>query len=236
MQSGAKYRKISPPKVTETSVEEIRERLRNFNPEKVIDNYLSQDPKHSRNLNPKAIYEIEDHVESQAERIIKKFGGVGPLLKALQKIGKPKTRSTVYRWVYPREKGGTGGVIPTSVWPDIFIAARFEGVFLSPEEVDARSEHIRRFTTVASTVNGNLVPFINSIDDRKLELHQATLKSRALTRRKRTLKRRAKQREELLAKRELEKKLKKLQREKDQVEKRARELELQLKLTVEGKS
>lgn len=80
---------------------------------------------------------FENYTEetTQAERVINKFGGAKRLLAALKAVGFPKNPATVYRWLYPREKGGTGGIIPTKAWPDILTAARIEGIFLTAEDV-----------------------------------------------------------------------------------------------------
>jgi hypothetical protein len=42
--------------------------------------------------------------------------------------------SSIYRWNYPREKGGCGGVIPNSAYRAIFKAARLSGVILRAED------------------------------------------------------------------------------------------------------
>ena len=81
---------------------------------------------------------------TQAERIIKKFGGPGRLASILEQIGRSKHRSSIYKWVYPREKGGTGGLVPTAAWPDVFAAARFEGVLITAEDIDPRPQLIKQ--------------------------------------------------------------------------------------------
>lgn len=55
---------------------------------------------------------------NQAEKIAKRFGGVRRLAEA---IGCEP--SVVYRWTYPRERGGTGGVIPSARVDDVKHAA-----------------------------------------------------------------------------------------------------------------
>ena len=45
----------------------------------------------------------------EAKNIIDKFGGIKALAEA---IGKDP--ATIYRWTYPKEKGGTGGIVPSS--------------------------------------------------------------------------------------------------------------------------
>lgn len=42
--------------------------------------------------------------------------------------------SRVYRWTYPKEKGGTNGRIPTKHQQKLLDAARAEGIDLAPED------------------------------------------------------------------------------------------------------
>lgn len=76
--------------------------------------------------------------KTQARRIFDKFGGELRLVSALQAIGKPRNKCSIYKWDYPRHKGGTGGLIPTRAWPDIFAAARHEGILITSEDMDPR--------------------------------------------------------------------------------------------------
>lgn len=76
--------------------------------------------------------------EDQATRILAKFGGARRLASALKALGIPRDPATIYKWTYPREKGGTGGLIPTAAWPDVLKAARMEGILISPEDMDPR--------------------------------------------------------------------------------------------------
>jgi hypothetical protein len=79
------------------------------------------------------------HVKTQAERVITKFGGVARLLALFEAMGCPRTKKTVYNWLWPKsKKSGTGGIIPAHNWPDILNAARLEGVILTPEDMDPR--------------------------------------------------------------------------------------------------
>ena len=73
--------------------------------------------------------------ESQAYRIITKLGGVPHLCELFVLIGRPKHRISIYRWMYPKSVGGTGGHIPTANWPDLLMAARAEGIFLTEAEL-----------------------------------------------------------------------------------------------------
>lgn len=75
---------------------------------------------------------------SQAERIIRKFGGPRRLARVLSAAGRHRDPATVYRWTYPKDRGGTGGVIPARSLKEIIHAARVEGVFLTPEDLDPR--------------------------------------------------------------------------------------------------
>lgn len=74
---------------------------------------------------------------SQAERIIEKFGGARRLARILKETD-PKnslTPSSIYRWLYPKEKGGTGGKVPTQSLETVMRAARFEGILLTTEDL-----------------------------------------------------------------------------------------------------
>jgi hypothetical protein len=86
-------------------------------------------------------YKTEDEAgapETQAERIIRKFGGVPRLLELLRIVGKPRNKASVYKWTYPASKGGTGGLIPTSAWPAILLAARLDGILITSQDMDPR--------------------------------------------------------------------------------------------------
>lgn len=67
-----------------------------------------------------------------AEKIIAKFNGVPSLARA---IG--KTPAAVYRWTYPRERGGTGGYIPTAQIAKIKDVADLLGIQLTAEDWEA---------------------------------------------------------------------------------------------------
>lgn len=75
--------------------------------------------------------------KSQAERIIAKFGGARRLAIILKQADESQALnpSSIYRWTYPKEKGGTGGVVPTAALPLLIKAARLEGIFLTPEDL-----------------------------------------------------------------------------------------------------
>lgn len=78
---------------------------------------------------------IEQNVHTQAGRIIRKFGSAARLAQALTDAGYPCDRSTVSRWTYPKSRGGSQGLIPTSRWPSLLVAARREGLYFTAEEL-----------------------------------------------------------------------------------------------------
>lgn len=66
---------------------------------------------------------------SQAQRIIRKFGGARRLARLLE-----FEASRVYKWTYPRERGGTDGLIPPPVVPRIQTLAELEKVTLTDSD------------------------------------------------------------------------------------------------------
>jgi hypothetical protein len=82
--------------------------------------------------------EENTRLHSQAERIIKKFKNARVLARILCEIGRPKEKSTIYKWTYPRNRQGSGGLIPTAAWDDILAAARYEGIVITSEDMDPR--------------------------------------------------------------------------------------------------
>ena len=77
-------------------------------------------------------------IKTQAERILDKFGGARRLASTLQAIGRPRDVTAIYRWTYPKSKGGTNGTVPRIAWDDVLAAARAEGIMLTPEDLDPR--------------------------------------------------------------------------------------------------
>jgi hypothetical protein len=73
---------------------------------------------------------------TQADRVIHKFGGPGQMCKLLGELGPEYAihRITIYRWTYPKGKFGTGGVIPTRAMVKIMRAARLLGIHLEPDD------------------------------------------------------------------------------------------------------
>lgn len=72
----------------------------------------------------------------QAARICVKFGGAAELWHALNKLPPQyhRERTAIYKWLYPREQGGTDGMIPRSAEIAVKMAARQAGIYIAPEE------------------------------------------------------------------------------------------------------
>lgn len=90
-------------------------------------------------LEEKSEYEAWLLTDSQAARIIAKFGGPYPLAR---KIG--YDASQVFRWRYPEAphlKRGTGGMIPQRALRLILQMAREEGVLLTDDDLTPRFFH-----------------------------------------------------------------------------------------------
>lgn len=92
--------------------------------------------------------EIEILPVTQAERVIRKFGGAARLARLLKAVGAPLSTSTVFRWLYEKPKG-TGGTIPSRNWEWVFKAARYEGVVITPEDIDPRIQFMDKKRVLA---------------------------------------------------------------------------------------
>lgn len=80
-------------------------------------------------------------IHTQASRIITKFVGGHPggpvrLARLLTKHGYPTNTATIYRWTYPKEKGGTGGLVPTAALNQLLYIARIEGVLITADDLN----------------------------------------------------------------------------------------------------
>lgn len=80
---------------------------------------------------------------SQAERILLKFGGARRLSRLMKACGRTKDPTSIYKWTYSKEKGGTGGLIPTAAWSDILLVARMEGLLITSEDMDPRERKVK---------------------------------------------------------------------------------------------
>lgn len=63
-----------------------------------------------------------------AKTIIEICGGFDAVAEM---VGRHQTR--VRRWTYPRDKGGTGGLIPSDMQAPLLEAARKRGIKLKPD-------------------------------------------------------------------------------------------------------
>lgn len=81
-------------------------------------------------------------VFGQAAHIINRFGGARSLSRALALVGEHRDPSTIYKWTYPKSetngRGGTGGVIPSSVWSAIIRAAHVDGIVLTTADFEVK--------------------------------------------------------------------------------------------------
>lgn len=68
-----------------------------------------------------------------AQRIVDAFGGITKLVEALDAVGVKLHRVAVYQWCRPREKGGTGGRIPSHRIDQIKRAGRWVGVLITED-------------------------------------------------------------------------------------------------------
>jgi hypothetical protein len=69
------------------------------------------------------------HALEPASSIISRLGGLGVV-----QIVTGASRTRVYRWTQPKEKGGTGGIIPLNHAPKLLSYAREAGVALSAND------------------------------------------------------------------------------------------------------
>lgn len=77
---------------------------------------------------------LKQEPATQAEHVIARFGGPIELAAA---IG--YTAAAVYKWTYPRHKGGCHGLIPTRALDRILTTARLFGVLLTANDLKPRT-------------------------------------------------------------------------------------------------
>lgn len=87
---------------------------------------------------------------NNAKKIIQLFGGINPLATA---IGKDPT--TIYRWTYPKEKGGTGGTIPASSMKKVLLAAKQQGLSLEDKEKSNPHDFVQWFRNTAPYIHAH---------------------------------------------------------------------------------
>lgn len=69
---------------------------------------------------------------SQADRLIEKFGGAPNLARILEAVGRPISVGQIFSW--PKKHG----FIPCIRWPDLFLAAQYEGIIFTADDFDPR--------------------------------------------------------------------------------------------------
>ncbi len=72
---------------------------------------------------------MSEHHLDPAKTVIAKLGGVEAVCSI---TGKHLSR--VYRWMHPKEKGGTGGLIPTSEAPKLLEHAKVNNIKISADD------------------------------------------------------------------------------------------------------
>lgn len=68
-------------------------------------------------------------MHTMALRVIRKLGGP---VRVAELLG--TTRQAIYKWTYPRDRGGTGGYIPARRQLELMIVARMNGIELSKDD------------------------------------------------------------------------------------------------------
>lgn len=76
--------------------------------------------------------------ETQAQRIIARFGGARQLHAAMAGCGHRVNLATIYRWDLPKSKGGRGGVLPSWRLAQVIDTANRTNVALSAVDLDPR--------------------------------------------------------------------------------------------------
>lgn len=71
---------------------------------------------------------------TQSERVVAKFGGPLELAGILK-----CSAARIYKWNYPRSKGGCNGLIPTKAMDAIITLARLHGVLLTDDDLKPRT-------------------------------------------------------------------------------------------------
>lgn len=69
-------------------------------------------------------------LRTQAERILERFSMTPPEMARML----DRAPSTVYRWTYPLDEGGTGGIVPTAALRELSRIARVNGVLMRAED------------------------------------------------------------------------------------------------------
>lgn len=183
-----KFKRIINPKRNEKvfryeTPEIVLRKLRDAKREGIdseIASYEERKQSEKRPLSEVGVTSFEVIEETMALRIIRKFGSMKNIHAAFKAAGHPKTKSVIYRWLYPKEKGGTGGIIPGSALVALQKAAFVAGVYLSPEDLDPRATIKKDLRRVGMKLpDGSVEVFLNSIERKTIKKHKVSKKNRA---------------------------------------------------------
>lgn len=180
------------------SIAQIERNIKAITPQIMKDAFEAQKAEKERRTDVPVteIWLKDDIIETQSERIIRKFGGIHELRKVLTALGKPRNASSIYRWLYTKEKGGTGGLIPVHIWSTLFAAARLQGILLTPEDFGTLETIRRESKLIANNVDGKLIPFIPAphmeVLRKRAEAKKAKKQARIDKQKRRTAKKRRK--------------------------------------------
>lgn len=78
-------------------------------------------------------------IGTQAYRVLMKFGGPSKFHEILIESGSTLSKIRIYKWMYPRARGGGGGIIPVKAYDKIFRAAKYAGILLTSADLDPRA-------------------------------------------------------------------------------------------------
>lgn len=115
------------------------------------------------NLNSTKYIVKNKRLGTQSYRILMKFGGPSNFHTLAREVGEKIDKKSVYRWLYPKLQGGTGGLIPINQWELIFRVAKFTGIFISSSDCDPRStpmdelELLRERPRISKTENEKIL-------------------------------------------------------------------------------
>ena len=72
---------------------------------------------------------MEDDVSTVAKAVIEKCGGIKVVMGICG-----VSRNAVYKWTYPKDRGGTGGIVPHYAAELLLANAKSGGVNVRPED------------------------------------------------------------------------------------------------------
>lgn len=67
---------------------------------------------------------------TQARRIISLFGSPYKMSQYVR-----VSPAQIYKWTWPKEKGGTGGLIPAQAMAEVLRGARLAGILIGPDDL-----------------------------------------------------------------------------------------------------